>query len=98
MYTYYICILSLYDSTFDKRCKHRKWVFEIEVTFNSAENVCILLVDIYWPSNMWLEKEVATHSSILVWKTLMDRGGWKVTVQGVAKALDATWWLNDNNK
>ena len=30
-----------------------------------------------------LEKETATHSSILVWKTPMDRGAWRATVHGV---------------
>ena len=30
-----------------------------------------------------LEKDMATHSSILVWR--MDRGAWKATVHGVAR-------------
>ena len=29
-----------------------------------------------------LEKEMATHSSILAWRILMDRGAWWVTVLG----------------
>ena len=33
-----------------------------------------------------LEKEMATHSSILVWKNPMDRGSWQATVHGVAKS------------
>ena len=33
-----------------------------------------------------LEKEVATHSSILAWENLMDRGAWWATVHGVAKS------------
>ena len=32
-----------------------------------------------------LEKEMATHSSILAWKNLMD-GAWQATVHGVAKS------------
>ena len=32
-----------------------------------------------------LEKEMATHSSILAWKT-MDRGTWQATIHGVAKS------------
>ena len=32
-----------------------------------------------------LEKEIATHSSILTWKNPMDRGAWWVIVQGIAK-------------
>ena len=33
-----------------------------------------------------LEKEMATHSSILAWKNPMDRGAWWATVHGVAKS------------
>ena len=33
-----------------------------------------------------LEKGMATHSSILAWKILTDRGSWWVTVHGVAKS------------
>ena len=38
-----------------------------------------------------LEKEMATHSSILAWKNPMDRGAWQGTVHGVAKSQI---WLN----
>ena len=33
-----------------------------------------------------LEKGMATHSSILAWRTPMDRGAWQATVHGVAKS------------
>ena len=33
-----------------------------------------------------LEKEMATHSSILAWRIPMDRGAWWATVHGVAKS------------
>ena len=33
-----------------------------------------------------LEKEMATHYSILAWKNSVDRGSWWVTVHGVAKS------------
>ena len=33
-----------------------------------------------------LEKEMAAHSSILVWRISMDRGIWRATVHGVAKS------------
>ena len=33
-----------------------------------------------------LEKEMATHSSILVWKNPMDGEAWLATVHGVAKS------------
>ena len=33
-----------------------------------------------------LEEEMATHSSVLVWKNPMDRVAWQATVHGVAKS------------
>ena len=36
-----------------------------------------------------LEKEMATHSSVLAWES-MDRGAWRATGYGVTKELDAT--------
>ena len=33
-----------------------------------------------------LEKEMATHSSILAWRIPMDRGAWWATVHGVSKS------------
>ena len=33
-----------------------------------------------------LEKEMATHCSILAWRIPMDRGAWWVTVHGVTKS------------
>jgi len=33
-----------------------------------------------------LEEGMATYSSILVWRILMDRGVWRATVHGVAKS------------
>ena len=33
-----------------------------------------------------LEKGMATHSFILAWIILMDRGAWRATVHGVAKS------------
>ena len=37
------------------------------------------------PLPVSLEKEMATHSSILAWRIPMDRGAWWATVHGVAK-------------
>ena len=31
-----------------------------------------------------LEKEMATHSSILAWEITMERGAWQTTVHGVS--------------
>ena len=33
-----------------------------------------------------LEKEMATHSSILAWKNPMDGGSWRAIVHGVTKS------------
>ena len=33
---------------------------------------------------------MATHSSILAWRMLMDRGAWRATVCRAAKSQDAT--------
>ena len=33
-----------------------------------------------------LEKGMATHSSILAWRTPMDRGAWQARVLGIAKS------------
>ena len=35
-----------------------------------------------------LEKEMATHSSILAWRIPMDRGTWQATVHGVTVRHD----------
>ena len=32
-----------------------------------------------------LEKGMAAHSGVLVWRIPMDRGAWQATVRGVAK-------------
>ena len=37
-----------------------------------------------------LEKELATHSSILAWKNLMDRGAWRATFYGGSQESDTT--------
>ncbi|CAM9216019.1 unnamed protein product [Rangifer tarandus platyrhynchus] len=34
-----------------------------------------------------LEKEMATHSSVLAWRIPMDKGAWPGTVHGVAESL-----------
>ena len=35
-----------------------------------------------------LEEGMETHSSILAWRILMDRGAWQATVQGITKRLE----------
>ena len=41
------------------------------------------------PTTNTLEKEMATHSSILAWRIPMDRGAWRATVHGIPE-LDTT--------
>ena len=43
-----------------------------------------------------LEKEMATHSSVLAWE-IMDRGAWQSTVHGVEKEVDMTLQLNNSS-
>ena len=38
-----------------------------------------------------LEKEMATHSSILAWRIPMDRGAWQATVHGILQARILEW-------
>ena len=45
-----------------------------------------------------LEKETATHSSILAWVNSVDRGAWLATVHGDGKESDTTEQLNNNIK
>ena len=40
-----------------------------------------------------LEEGTATHSSILAWRILMDRGAWRATIHGVTRS-DTTEWLS----
>ena len=39
-----------------------------------------------------MEEGWATHSSILAWRILMDRGAWQAAVHGVTKSQT---WLNN---
>ena len=45
--------------------------------------------EIWVPSLGWedpLEEDMATHTSILVWRIPMDRGAWRVIVHRVEKS------------
>ena len=42
-----------------------------------------------------LEKEMATHSSVLAWRIPMDRGAWWAIVHGVAKRRMKAMRLNE---
>ena len=57
------------------------------------ESACKLVTQIWslgWANP--LEKETATHSSILAWRIPMDRGAWQATTHGVAQSQ--TWLSN----
>ena len=41
-----------------------------------------------------LEEGMATHSSILAWRILMERGAWRATVHGVTKSQTQLKTLN----
>ena len=45
-----------------------------------------------------LEEDMATHSSILVWRIPIDRGAWQAAVHGDHKKSDMTEQLNDNRE
>ena len=41
-----------------------------------------------------LKMEIATHPSILAWRTPMDRGAWQVTAHGIRKSQTILKALN----
>ena len=45
-----------------------------------------------------LEKEKATHTSILAWEISQTKEPGGLQSMGVTKELDTTEWLNNNNK
>ena len=45
-----------------------------------------------------LEEDMATHSSILVWRIPIDRGAWQAAVHGDHTESDMTEQLNDNRE
>ena len=45
-----------------------------------------------------LEKEMATHSSILAWRIPMDRGAWWTTVHRITKSWPQLKWLSTHTK
>ena len=62
--------------------------------------ICLPVQETRVRSSSWedpLEKEMATHSSILAWRIPMHREAWWGTVCGVAKESDTTQQLNNNN-
>ena len=53
---------------------------------NIIVNLNLQVDDYYMTQSCYLEKEMATHSSVLAWKNPMDRGAWQAAVRGVAKS------------
>ena len=41
-----------------------------------------------------LEEDMETHSNILAWRIIMDRGGWCATIHGTAKSWTQLKWLS----
>ena len=44
-----------------------------------------------------LEEEMVTHSSILAWKSPMDRGNWRAIIHTGRQELDTTEQLSTHN-
>jgi len=61
---------------------------EIMETHFSFPFFCIFLYFLFILTNytFFLEEEVATHSSVLAWRTPMERGAWRATVHGLANS------------
>ena len=61
-------------------------VLQVSLVAQMVENLPVMWET--WVQSLgWedpLEEGMATHSSILAWRILMDRGAWWATVHGVA--------------
>ena len=61
-----------------------------ELCFNNKlVRICLPMQEMWIQSLGWadpLEKEMATHSSILAWENPMEREPWQATIQGVSKS------------
>ena len=63
-------------------CLRASWVAQLVKTLLAMQDTWVQSLGQADP----LEKEMAIHSSILPWRTPMDRGAWRATVHGVAKS------------
>jgi len=54
---------------------------------DSEESICNADLGLIPRLGRPLEEGITTHSSILAWRTPMDRGAWQATVHGVTKSL-----------
>ena len=66
-------------------------IWRIQSILHYTLQRCYLPMHLTWMwiwthSHINLEKETATHSSILAWRIPMDRGAWWATVHSVAKS------------
>ena len=72
---------------------YSNWKFEFSFVLAHTFDQSLTIIQETWVWSLdWenpLEKEMTTHSGILVWKNSMDRGAWRVTAHGVAKTQ--TW-------
>ena len=66
--------IDMYTLIYLKMITNKDLLYSIGILFN-------ILQQPIWV----LEKEMATHSSILAWAMTWDRGAWQATVHGVAK-------------
>ena len=58
------------------------------------------ILEAWFQSPAWedsLVKEMATHSSILAWRTPMDRGAWRAIVHRLTQSFTWMKWLSTHN-
>ena len=63
-------------------------ILQMSIWYQSAIPICLTVQEMRVRSlggEHPLEKEMATHSSILAWGNPMDRGAWRATVHGVTR-------------
>ena len=78
-----ICIGQKYNKTLV--IKTKIWTFLVTQTVKNLPAMQETRVrSLGWEDP--LEEGMATHSSILAWRILMDRGAWWATVHGVEKS------------
>ena len=78
-----------------------KIVIQSEVSQKKKNKYCIILLlcgiyDFTFTFHFHaLEKEMATHSSVLAWRVPLDRGAWRAAVHGVTESDRTESWRRD---
>ena len=66
-------------------CMNSKWIFPVAQIIKNLPAVQETWVRFLGQEDP-LDKEMATHSSILAWRIPRGRGAWRATVCGVSKS------------